>query len=90
MGHINIPIFIPHLGCHNQCIFCNQRYISGSMEFDESMVEKQILDVLTTSSDSNVEIAFFGGSFTGIDRLLMIRLLDIAQKYINFISNNKV
>ena len=53
------------------------------MEFDESMVEKQILDVLTTSSDSNVEIAFFGGSFTGIDRLLMIRLLDIAQKYIN-------
>lgn len=83
MGHINIPIFIPHLGCPNQCIFCNQRYISGSMEFDESMVEKQILDVLTTSSDSNVEIAFFGGSFTGIDRLLMIRLLDIAQKYIN-------
>ena len=84
MGHINIPIFIPHLGCPNQCIFCNQRYISGTFEFDESMVDKQIYDVISTvSSTDECEIAFFGGSFTGIDRSLMIRLLDIAQKYVN-------
>lgn len=88
MGHINIPIFIPHLGCPNQCIFCNQRYISGTIEFDESIVEKEILKVLSTVRASDeCEIAFFGGSFTGIDRNLMIRLLDIAQKYVN---NNKV
>ncbi len=83
MGHINIPIFIPHLGCPNQCIFCNQRYISGTIEFKEADVERQIEQALSTYAGNDAEIAFFGGSFTGIDRDLMIRLLDIAQGYVN-------
>ncbi len=84
MGHINIPIFIPHLGCPNQCIFCNQRHISGQIDFRESDVEGQICEVLRTVDDkTDAEIAFFGGSFTGIDRDLMIRLLDVAQGYID-------
>ena len=84
MRHINIPIFIPHLGCPNQCIFCNQRHISGTVNFDENEVENNIKNVLSTvKQDDECEIAFFGGSFTGIDRELMIRLLNIAQKYVN-------
>jgi len=84
MKHVNIPIFIPHLGCPNQCIFCNQRYISGTLQFDESEVERSINQVLrSVSEDCECEIAFFGGSFTGIDRELMIRLLDTAQKYVD-------
>lgn len=84
MRHINIPIFIPHLGCPNQCIFCNQRHISGTVHFDENEVENNIKSVLSTvNPDDECEIAFFGGSFTGIDRNLMIRLLDIAQRYVN-------
>ena len=84
MRHVNIPIFIPHLGCPNQCIFCNQRYISGTVNFDESSVEKIIEDVLSTVNyEDQCEIAFFGGSFTGIDRELMIRLLDKAQSYVD-------
>lgn len=84
MKHVNIPIFIPHLGCPNQCIFCNQKYISGTICFDESCVDRIIEDVLSTTSVSDqCEIAFFGGSFTGIDRELMIRLLDKAQGYVN-------
>ncbi len=84
MKHINIPIFIPHLGCPNQCIFCNQRYISGNEFFNESNVETEIIKILSTVNEEDVcEIAFFGGSFTGIDRELMIRLLDTAQKYVN-------
>lgn len=84
MKHINIPIFIPHLGCPNQCIFCNQRYISGTYEFIETDVDNIINSVLsTTSSADEREIAFFGGSFTGIERDLMIRLLEKAQKYVN-------
>ena len=84
MRHINIPIFIPHLGCPNQCIFCNQRHISGTVNFDENEVENNIKSVLSTvKQDDECEIAFFGGSFTGIDRELMVRLLDIAQKYVN-------
>ena len=84
MRHINIPIFIPHLGCPNQCIFCNQRYISGTYEFNEEQVDLIINEVMSTiNDDDECEIAFFGGSFTGIDRNLMIRLLDKAQLYVD-------
>lgn len=84
MKHINIPIFIPHLGCPNMCVFCNQRSISGKMSFDITTVKQDIERSLSTKApDTEAEIAFFGGSFTGIDRKLMIDLLDIAQKYVN-------
>ena len=81
--HINIPIFIPHLGCPNTCVFCNQRTISGVQRFDISDVRRQIDEALgTVVPDVEREIAFFGGSFTGIDRELMISLLEIAREYI--------
>ena len=82
--HINIPIFIPHLGCPNQCVFCNQRSISGVEEFKADSVVSIIDDaLLTIGDDVDVEIAFFGGSFTGIDRELMVQLLSIAKGYID-------
>ena len=72
------------MGCPNMCVFCNQRSISGRMSFDISRVESEIEQALsTTKSDDFVEIAFFGGSFTGIDRKLMCDLLSLAQKYID-------
>ena len=84
MRHINIPIFIPHMGCPNMCVFCNQRSISGKMSFDISKVKNEIEEALsTTKNDDEIEIAFFGGSFTGIDRGLMISLLSLAKEYIN-------
>lgn len=82
MKHINIPVFIPHLGCPNACVFCNQRTISGTSDFREESVRDIIETALATvPADSEVEIAFFGGSFTGIDRELMIRLLTLADEY---------
>jgi len=82
--HVNIPIFIPHLGCPNACVFCNQRSISGHMDFDPRSVDGEIEKALTTvGAEDECEIAFFGGSFTGIDRSLMIYLLETAQKYID-------
>ena len=67
MRHINIPIFIPHLGCPNQCVFCNQRSISGVSEFHPEDVIPIIEDaLLTVENDAMVEIAFFGGSFTNV------------------------
>lgn len=82
--HINIPIFIPHLGCPNNCVFCNQHSISGKTEFVKENVVNEIEAALSTMPlGAEAEIAFFGGSFTGIDRDLMVYLLDIAQKYID-------
>ena len=82
--HVNIPVFIPHLGCPNNCVFCNQRYISGVREFVPENARDEIDKVLSSVRGSGVkcEIAFFGGSFTGIDRNLMISLLDLAEKYV--------
>lgn len=82
MKHVNIPIFIPHLGCPNDCAFCNQRSISGKLSFDISSVRQEIETVLSTIGESSAEIAFFGGSFTGIDRDLMVELLEIAEEYV--------
>lgn len=80
-----IPIFVPHLGCPNECTFCNQREISGQ--------QKQVTrdDVIKTvdyylsnfnGEDTYKEIAFFGGSFTGIDWATQEELLSAAYSYI--------
>lgn len=84
MRHINVPVFIPHMGCPNACVFCNQRRISGKTEFDIKSVEAELEGALSTIDyeNSEVEIAFFGGSFTGIDRGDMLYLLGMAKKLI--------
>ena len=83
MSHKNIPVFIPHLGCPNDCVFCNQRKITEHLSFDEGGVKDGIDEaVKTLLPGDDAEIAFFGGSFTGIDRELMIRLLRLGHTYI--------
>ncbi len=83
-NHVNIPVFIPHLGCPNQCVFCNQHTISGIKEFQpESVVDIIESALRTVDKNTEAEIAFFGGSFTGIDRDMMIKLLEIAYSYVS-------
>ena len=80
-----IPIFVPHLGCPNDCIFCNQRKISGQMEpVTENDVRDTVDYYLNNFKDRKAykEIAFFGGSFTGIDVEEQNKLLDVAYEYV--------
>ena len=78
--HINVPVFIPHLGCPNNCTFCNQKTISGVKKFEAESVIPIIDEALSTVSENDTaEIAYFGGSFTGIDRNLMENLLSIIR-----------
>ena len=82
--HINVPVFIPHLGCPNNCTFCNQKTISGVKKFEAESVIPIIEEALSTVNESDTaEIAYFGGSFTGIDRNLMENLLSISKKYLD-------
>ena len=82
--HINVPVFIPHLGCPNNCTFCNQKTISGVKKFEAESVIPIIEEALSTVNESDTaEIAYFGGSFTGIDRNLMESLLSISKKYLD-------
>ena len=81
--HKNLPVFIPHLGCPNDCVFCNQRAISGRRFFDEKDALEELSRGMAGVKDGEeAEIAFFGGSFTAIDRDLMIRLLQAAAGYV--------
>ncbi|WP_010252479.1 elongator complex protein 3 [Acetivibrio cellulolyticus] len=85
MKHVVIPVFIPHKGCPFDCIFCNQKNISGQKEeVTESSMRSVIESHLDTiGNDAFVEIAFFGGSFTGIAREEQIKFLEIANEYID-------
>lgn len=79
-----IPIFIPHNGCPNDCVFCNQRKISGTVETPKIHEIRNIIDeALETADDREVEIAFFGGSFTGLDMDLQKEYLDLAAEYVD-------
>lgn len=82
--HVNIPIFVPHLGCPNQCVFCDQHAISGACSFHPESIPAEIEKALATIPATAVtrEIAFFGGSFTGIDRALLRYCLDTAESYV--------
>ncbi|MGM9636751.1 MAG: elongator complex protein 3 [Eubacteriales bacterium] len=81
--HLTVPIFVPHLGCPHDCVFCNQRKITGQSDFSLSEVEATIeRNLAYAGPDTEAEIAFFGGSFTGIDRTLMTELLSIAHRYL--------
>lgn len=79
-----IPIFVPHLGCPNDCIFCNQKKITNRAQ---SVNRDEIFDIIEShlsyfpKDAQNKEIAFFGGSFTAIERDLMIEYLEIAYSY---------
>lgn len=79
-----IPIFVPHIGCPNDCVFCNQRKITGiSTDVTAEDVKEKIEDYLGTIPAENrvLEVAFFGGSFTGIDTEVQKTLLDVAYSY---------
>lgn len=80
-----IPIFVPHLGCPNDCIFCNQKSISGQKKNMTKEEAKNIIDNYLNNlndSDALIEIAFFGGSFTAINEKLQNELLELAYTYV--------
>lgn len=80
-----IPIFVPHRGCPHDCIFCNQKKITGvSTDITSSDVRNIVEEYLETiDKDAIVEIAFFGGSFTAIDVDIQRNLLSVAKEYVD-------
>ena len=83
--HSNISIFVPHIGCPNQCSFCNQKHITGSSSKPNEIDVINAVNVAINSKNYNpetTEIAFFGGSFTAIDRDYMRLLLNAAYKFV--------
>ena len=79
-----IPVFVPHLGCPNNCVFCNQRRISGHTHAATAETVKNAIvnAAALTPLGTKRQLAFYGGSFTAIPEEEQIALLEAAQPYL--------
>lgn len=82
MKHYIIPVFIPHLGCVHQCVFCNQKKITG---FETPVTATQVSAIIgerlqNITQERWIEVAFYGGSFTALPESTQNELLAPAAK----------
>jgi histone acetyltransferase (RNA polymerase elongator complex component) len=81
-----IPIFIMNSGCPHRCIFCNQKITAGNfpLQITKEFFNAEVQSYLTWNKDKsrNVEIAFYGGSFTGVEPAYQEQLLSWADSFI--------
>ncbi len=65
------------------CSFCNQHIISGKEKTATPEDVRKAVRVALSHDCKGGQLAFFGGSFTAIDRAYMIRLLDAAKPFVD-------
>lgn len=80
-----IPVFVPHLGCPNDCVFCNQRRISGQQKCADADTVRQAVREAgkVLPKGTRRQLAFYGGSFTAIDVSVQTALLSAAKEYLD-------
>lgn len=83
-----IPVFIPHQGCPHACIFCNQHRISGQGT-DTFVTPSAVQDTISLwlnrdpdRSCGKVQVAFYGGSFTGLSKTRQQELLQAVSPFL--------
>ncbi len=90
-----IQVFIPNVGCSHRCCFCNQAAVTGQRADLPSpgalkkvpsagALKNQIDHFLSHSARERhpIEIAFYGGSFLGLDPKTVRGLLEEAARYV--------
>ena len=89
-----IPVFISHQGCPHQCVFCNQVSITGQGGGEISLSVSKVVEQITRQlawpqrhAGRETQVAFYGGSFTGIKKALQERLLLAVRP---FLENKQV
>mgnify|MGYP005755988825 CR=1 FL=1 len=82
--HINIPIFLPQYGCRHRCVYCSQEKITGKKGPKPGEIADEIRKILATVGrvGTDIEIAFFGGSFTALPRQEMTAYLETAAVFV--------
>lgn len=78
----NISIFVPHQGCPCACSFCNQKTITGAQTSPNAQDVINAVNTALKRKGYEYEIAFFGGSFTAIERYYMLELLGAARQFV--------
>ena len=85
MKYYNIPIFLPELACPFRCVYCNQFSITGKQQLPDSQYVKNTIEQYLasfTTKERFVEVAFFGGNFTGLPIKMQDEFLKIVQPYL--------
>lgn len=93
-NHYIIPVFVPHIGCPHDCVFCNQNTITGKKKItmikEDDLDPKRVNNIIKTyldtiniikNKDAIVEVSFFGGTFTAIPMEKQEELLKVAFSY---------
>jgi len=91
MSLLVIPVFISHQGCPHRCIFCDQYSITGHSADEDQPVSpatvketiEQWLDHPRKERRNEVQVAFYGGSFTGLPMERQKELLGAVKSYID-------
>ena len=83
-----IPVFIPQQGCPHACLFCNQARISGTPAalisgFEVAEIVRTWLGYFRDDRDRSVQVAFYGGSFTGLAMERQQELLAAVQPFLD-------
>lgn len=84
MRPLIIPFFIPHAGCPNTCIFCDQKLLSGVRPLlpEPAQIRNTVETWLHRSPGRPAEVAFFGGSFSLLPRETQRSLLDSVSSFL--------
>jgi len=94
MKNIIIPIFVVYKGCPNRCIYCNERITAGNHpeRISENLFHERVRSHLESASlrDNDIQIAFYGGNFTGIENDYQVELLEMAERYVTKGSVNSI
>lgn len=87
-----IPVFIPHLGCPQNCVFCNQKHISGQAKPVTGADAGELIEngLKAMPQDAAFEIAFYGGSFTAIPVSEQEELLSTATRYTHRLGGGRI
>lgn len=83
-----IPIFISHAGCPHRCLFCDQEQITAQTHhLPGPQKVRKTLDAAIHAKgfdpSRNTELAFYGGTFTGLKKARMESLLKAAAPYVH-------
>jgi histone acetyltransferase (RNA polymerase elongator complex component) len=80
-----IPIFITHQGCPHRCVFCNQEMTTDQATGFPSgaQLQNRIQSFLRTfrGFSERREVAFYGGTFTGLALEDQTALLTVVQPF---------
>ncbi len=90
MTPLIIPIFLPHLGCRERCLFCNQKATAKEVPSPQSVrefIEGSLHHFSSHQGEREKQAAFYGGSFTAMGQEDQLSYLKEIQP---FLSSNRI